>query len=115
MTKTCIFIQLLLFLSPVCGELKVAYDSPSIIMTWRDAQAYCRHKYTDLVTVRNEQENERFIRHGWIGLYREDAASPWKWSQDDEIATFTMWEHITGKEHVTELYLYNCITVFLLG
>lgn len=83
-------------------------------MTWRDAQAYCRHNYTDLVTVRKEQENGRFVHYGWIGLYREDAASPWKWSQGDEIATFTMWD-TNGKEHVTELYLYNCITVFLLG
>ncbi|CAI5696690.1 unnamed protein product [Oreochromis niloticus] len=92
MTKMCIFIQLLLFLSPVCGQLKVAYDSPSVIMTWRDAQAYCRHNYTDLPTVRNKQENEHFVDYGWIGLYREDAASPWKWSHGDEIATFTMWD-----------------------
>ncbi len=57
--------------------------------TWAEAQRYCREKYTDLVTIENEQqtvqltdtENDDSIDLAWIGLY--DDLNSWKWTLED--------------------------------
>ncbi len=61
-----------------------------------DAQKYCREKHTDLVSVRNESENNQTqtiinqdltsSKQAWIGLYRL-----WAWS-DNSNFTFTHWK-----------------------
>ncbi|XP_068587588.1 L-selectin-like [Cebidichthys violaceus] len=62
-------------------------------MSWKEAQAQCREKFTDLVTINSEKENQDFVSgQGWIGLYREDSNSEWKWSRTGEIAKFTIWK-----------------------
>ncbi|XP_044210009.1 secretory phospholipase A2 receptor-like isoform X2 [Thunnus albacares] len=63
------------------------------LMTWTDAQRYCRANYTDLASVRNSTENEEIRRlvdnYAWIGLYRES----WKWSdgQRMQMTSFSSW------------------------
>ncbi|KAA0719906.1 C-type mannose receptor 2 [Triplophysa tibetana] len=58
--------------------------------TWTEAQSYCRDKYTDLVTVENEQETVKLLNTvndynsldlAWIGLY--DDLNSWKWTLED--------------------------------
>ncbi|XP_056587692.1 macrophage mannose receptor 1-like [Triplophysa dalaica] len=58
--------------------------------TWTEAQSYCRDKYTDLVTVENEQETVQLLNTvndynstdlAWIGLY--DDLNSWKWALED--------------------------------
>ncbi|XP_058235788.1 macrophage mannose receptor 1-like [Hemibagrus wyckioides] len=61
---------------------------------WYDAQIYCREKYTDLVSVRNQTENEEIWRminssvhqKVWIGLFNDS----WKWS-DQSNSLFRYW------------------------
>ncbi|XP_058235789.1 macrophage mannose receptor 1-like [Hemibagrus wyckioides] len=62
--------------------------------SWYDAQIYCREKYTDLVSVRNQTENDEIWRminssvhqNVWIGLFNDS----WKWS-DQSNSSFRYW------------------------
>ncbi|XP_031148458.1 lymphocyte antigen 75-like [Sander lucioperca] len=95
MRKICILVALLLhFPAPGVSNLRpsnfIHYSFPS---SWKEAQAFCRRQNLDLVTISSEKENLNFVSgQGWIGLYRENSTSKWKWSRRDEIADFTSWE-----------------------
>ncbi|XP_071395465.1 P-selectin-like [Centroberyx affinis] len=59
--------------------------------TWTEAQSYCREKFTDLVSVKNQAENDEIKMKNqghdvWIGLFRD----LWKWS-DGRAMSFTNW------------------------
>ncbi|XP_060716241.1 macrophage mannose receptor 1-like isoform X2 [Tachysurus vachellii] len=82
----------------VCYEEKNTNTKKSLFinnnMSWYDAQTYCREKYTDLVSVRNQTENEEIMRvinvsgisDIWIGLFNDS----WIWS-DQRNSTFRYW------------------------
>uniref|UniRef100_A0A8C1AEW8 Si:dkey-11o15.8 n=1 Tax=Cyprinus carpio carpio TaxID=630221 RepID=A0A8C1AEW8_CYPCA len=59
--------------------------------TWTEAQSYCREKYTDLASMRNETERQQILNvtlyrnYVWIGLYRNRL-----WS-DQSNSSFTYW------------------------
>ncbi|XP_072554115.1 macrophage mannose receptor 1-like [Paramormyrops kingsleyae] len=62
-------------------------------MIWSDAQSYCRHSYTDLATVRNQEDNDliqTMVTSGtwvWIGLFQDT----WEWS-DLSNSSFRNWK-----------------------
>ncbi|MBN3293406.1 MRC1 protein, partial [Polypterus senegalus] len=60
-------------------------------VTWYAAQQYCRSHYTNLVSIRNQAENEEVINSAqsftvWTGLFN----NPWKWSDGSRV-TFFNW------------------------
>lgn len=62
-------------------------------MTWLDAQAYCKEKYTDLASVQNQQENkvlETMLTGNavWLGLKQQS----WMWS-DGSQPSFLPWKY----------------------
>ncbi|XP_030635254.1 macrophage mannose receptor 1-like [Chanos chanos] len=87
-----------------CLEQKpsVCYDGRNVsseryivinqLKPWTEAQSYCRENHTDLVSVRNQTENEwikssmKGTTEAWIGLFR----GSWKWS-DQSNSSFTNW------------------------
>ncbi|KAB5535395.1 hypothetical protein PHYPO_G00117220 [Pangasianodon hypophthalmus] len=82
----------------MCYEQAASSQTPNYHLileskTWYEAQRYCRGKYTDLVSIRDQQQNEEVKIKGlnsstsfWIGLLRDD----WQWT-DGGNSTYRNW------------------------
>ncbi|XP_061116548.1 macrophage mannose receptor 1-like isoform X1 [Conger conger] len=78
--------------------------------TWRKAQAFCRANHEDLVSVRNQSENQEILhllqlQSAWIGLFSDS----WKWS-DHSNSSFRFWRskqpnNLRGKQHCVGVVL----------
>ncbi|XP_058866875.1 macrophage mannose receptor 1-like [Acipenser ruthenus] len=70
------------------------------LKTWYEAQQYCRENYTDLVSVKNEDENKKIKEKAngnpvWIGLFN----NPWKWSDGGVNYTLQNWSENQPDNH----------------
>ncbi|XP_068178913.1 putative C-type lectin domain family 20 member A [Antennarius striatus] len=71
------------------------YVLNDVTMAWTNAQNYCRTRHTDLVSVRNETEEDmlREVAAGyqvWVGYFRDK----WTWS-DQTYSSFRYWSSVT--------------------
>ncbi|XP_073726281.1 C-type mannose receptor 2-like, partial [Misgurnus anguillicaudatus] len=74
------------------GDKGFIIDGSSV--SWRDAQIFCRQHHTDLISVRNQIENQQIqkimndtnISEVWIGLFSDS----WEWSDKSE-SGFRYW------------------------
>jgi len=61
-------------------------------MTWLEAQSYCREHFTDLASIRDENEHQVVSekvdeKHSWIGLYRK----MWNTWSDGSDSSYRRW------------------------
>ncbi|XP_056598348.1 secretory phospholipase A2 receptor-like [Triplophysa dalaica] len=69
--------------------------------TWSEAQSFCRQYHTDLISVRNQTDNQlihNIINNTetsvWIGLFRDS----WEWSDNTDSA-FRDWDSAKSDNH----------------
>ncbi|XP_053083662.1 macrophage mannose receptor 1-like [Pangasianodon hypophthalmus] len=98
----------------MCYEQAASSQTPNYHLirenkTWFGAQRYCRGKYTDLVSIRDQQQNEEVKIKGlnsstsfWIGLLRDD----WQWT-DGGNSTYRNW----ASGHPQPSSPYDCVQV----
>ncbi|MGH0170176.1 UNVERIFIED_CONTAM: hypothetical protein FKN15_058552 [Acipenser sinensis] len=75
---------------PASNQIRKVYVET--VKSWSEAQSYCRERYTDLATVRSQEEVEQLLNitgdslsdTAWIGLYRDDTQN-WQWSNSDDV------------------------------
>ncbi|XP_056283821.1 C-type mannose receptor 2-like [Pseudoliparis swirei] len=96
-------------LPPICYDVTGpdTYVFINTLMTWPEAQSYCREHHTDLASVRNMEDNARLstVINGefvWIGLSRDG----WKWS-DGSDSSFRNW----NPNELVGLYTKSCLSV----
>ncbi|XP_053533560.1 C-type mannose receptor 2 [Ictalurus punctatus] len=92
------------------------------LVTWPDAQSYCRVMYTDLATILSDTDWLRFEKEAaskglatsaWVGLYND--FSSWRWSLNDlplTSVTYTNWstgqpDNSDGKDACVLIGYYN--------
>uniref|UniRef100_A0A3B1JTF5 C-type lectin domain-containing protein n=1 Tax=Astyanax mexicanus TaxID=7994 RepID=A0A3B1JTF5_ASTMX len=82
------------FLSTDQTDLTFSYHLITENKTWYEAQSYCRKNYADLVSIRDQEQNEAVKIAGmkssgffWIGLLRDD----WEWA-DGGRSAYRNWE-----------------------
>ncbi|GAA6099723.1 secretory phospholipase A2 receptor-like [Tachysurus ichikawai] len=82
--------------------------------TWYEAQLYCRQRYTDLVSIRDQQHNEEVKIKGlnsstpfWIGLLCDD----WQWI-DGGISAYRNWYKWRREAYPLS---YNCVVHNIWG
>ncbi|XP_040898322.1 uncharacterized protein LOC121184593 isoform X2 [Toxotes jaculatrix] len=92
-----LLLQLVFFVLPgppcvVTSHLKISkVVHVSLPKTWFAARSYCRETYTDLVTIRSEQDDIKLAMYeGWIGL-RIGSDGVQSWSSEDANTRLSIW------------------------
>ncbi|XP_037830331.1 hepatic lectin-like [Kryptolebias marmoratus] len=80
------------FLTDLFSGPKVVFYFSSKLRNWTEARSYCRERYTDLVIVTSDANNQviknLISSKVWIGLFRDS----WKW-EDGNNSSFAFWNN----------------------
>ncbi|KAL6467457.1 hypothetical protein MHYP_G00231340 [Metynnis hypsauchen] len=94
-------------------DLTHRYHLISENMSWYEAQSSCRNNYTDLVSIRDQNQNEAVRTEGlknstsfWIGLLRDD----WEWT-DRGRSAYRNWAPSQPRPSSSSSSSSNCATL----
>ncbi|XP_058636564.1 L-selectin-like [Onychostoma macrolepis] len=87
------------------------------LMTWENAQKYCRTHHNDLATVQSNEDwtrlkeaadEKQFSSYAWIGLFND--INGWRWSYNEESLVFKNWafdqpDNFFEREECVSMYL----------
>lgn len=95
----CEYLLYILKLDLIISESTNKHIAVNVPMTWMSAQHYCREKYTDLTSMKNQQEKEAIISvidesRWWIGLSRV----AWQWA-DQSNSSLRKWNRREPNGH----------------
>ncbi len=88
-------VSFALLCSSIANSPEQRYVYISFLYTWREARHYCRQHHTDLVSVRNLDENNQIMEliptlgFAYIGLFKDDFI----WS-DGSTSSFRNWDFL---------------------
>ncbi|XP_072525576.1 macrophage mannose receptor 1-like [Salminus brasiliensis] len=95
-------------------DLTFSYHLITQSLTWYEAQTCCRKNYTDLVSIRDQEQNKAVKIKGmtsstpfWIGLLRDD----WDWTDGGRSACRNWWDasiHVSDEHMNWESALDYC-------
>lgn len=106
-------LLLLPLLPPGAADLRArSFKQYSKKANWTTARAICRLNHADLPTITDTLENF-FQFRCWIGLYRENSASEWRWSRGDRKANFTLWS--AGNQKECTIVTFRTVMFLLLS
>ncbi|MED6260278.1 hypothetical protein ATANTOWER_010851 [Ataeniobius toweri] len=77
--------------------VKTFYKPIQVVLSWKEAQSYCRREFTDLATIYTESDIKNLYineYYSWIGLHRDPTQSQgsnWIWS-DGENYNVNYWQ-----------------------
>lgn len=95
------------------------YHYSDTTMNWAEAREWCRSKYTDMVVIQNQMENDYLISllpkrasspYFWIGITKNHINEPWRWIGNNStwVGNKSWAENEPNNNHSTEF----CVEIY---
>lgn len=85
------------------------------LLSWADAQKYCRTYYDDLSTINTQWDSYKFrkdvgyylLYEGWVGLSKNKSDSVYSHWSDGSVLGYAVWK----SSKPSNLHAYHCVTI----
>lgn len=98
------------------------YHNSNYTMNWQKARQWCRTKYTDMVVIQNQEENDYVVSilpnrtqspYYWIGITRKHKSEEWTWIGNNStwVGSNSWAKNEPNNNHNTEF----CVEIYVNG